>query len=234
MDRARQSFSMLDPTGLKPTGIVIGIILALFVGAHLVNAIIPRPGVAPGPGAGPVTQPGGPGQPLPPITPTNPTNPGNPGGQPLPPGSTLTINDGLLTIPLEAGWQAVSASNNAVASLVKGSVQIDLVSLTIQGGSATAGGVYNGYIGIIGEGTPLFTSSPPATVQIGNGVAAARGSYSGQFVGNNYEGEVTAFVTGGVNTGVVTGWAWDVWAAPGTLGALLPEARRMIDNVRVR
>jgi hypothetical protein len=233
MGQARKAFSMLDPTGLRPTGAVIGIILALFFGAQLVNALIPAPisGPGTGPGSGPISNPGGPsGQPnepgatLPPINiPTSGpiSNPGNPGGQ--------VVTAGPLRITVLQGWQAVQPSNNAIASLVKGSVQIDLVNLTITGGSANPTGLYNGYMGIIAQGPTGFSSAPPASIQVGAGTPAARGGYTGLFGSNQIEGDVTAFVTGASD-----GWVWDAWGTAGTLGSLLGEARQMIDTVQVQ
>ncbi|MDP8904101.1 MAG: hypothetical protein M3N29_02080 [Chloroflexota bacterium] len=43
--------SKLDPTGIRPTAIVAAVIVALFVGAQLVNAVIPLP-ARPGSGTG--------------------------------------------------------------------------------------------------------------------------------------------------------------------------------------
>ncbi len=217
---------MLDPTGIRPTAIVIGVIVALFFGAQLVNAIIPQrtsdPGT--GPGTGPITGPGQPGQTLPPIAvPT--AGPGSGPGQPLPPGSVLTA--GPLRIPLEPGWQAQEGpSSSIIVRLVKGGTAIDLLSLTVQGGTATPEAIYNGYMQLIG-GTG-FTNTPPGNIQIGGGLPAVRGNYTGVFDQDQLEGEVTAFVTG-----TSDGWVWDAWASTGTLRGLLPEAQRMIDNIQV-
>ena len=220
---------MLDPTGIRPTAIVVGVILALFFGSQLVNAIIPQrtsadPGT--GPGTGPISGPGQPGQTLPPITaPT--TGPGSGPGQPLPPGSFLTA--GPLRIPLEPGWQAQEGpSSSIIVRLVKGSAAIDLLSLTVQGGTATPDAIYNGYMQLIGADGTGFTNTPPSNIQIGGGLPATRGNYAGVFGQSQIEGEVTAFVTG-----TSDGWVWDAWASTGTLRALLPEAQRMIDNIQV-
>jgi hypothetical protein len=240
MGQARKAFSMLDPTGLRPTGIVVGVILALFFGAQLVNALIPTPVTVPGngPGSGPISNPGGqpnqpnqPGPTLPPInlpTPGPIANPGNPGGQPGQPGGQV-VTAGPLRITLLQGWQVVQPANNAIASFVKGSAQIDLVNLTITGGSATATGLYNGYMGIISQGPTGFTSAPPASIQVGAGTPAARGGYTGLFGSNQVEGDVTAFITG-----TSDGWVWDAWGTSGTLGPMLGEARQMIDTVQVQ
>jgi hypothetical protein len=228
MYRARQAFSMLDPSGIRPTAIVLGIIAALFFGAQIVNALIPIPGVAPQPGTGPGSGPFEPGQPgptLPPIV--LPTAPTGPGTGPLPPVSVL--NAGPLRIPLVAGWQPVSSSSsNAAASLVKGAVQIDLFSLTISGGTGTPTAVYSGYMGIIGENATGFSAAQPAGIQIDGGLPAARGAYTGVFGQSQIEGEVTAFVTG-----TTDGWVWDAWGPAGTLGSVLAEGQRMIDNMQL-
>ena len=149
-----------------------------------------------------------------------------PGGQPLPPGSTLDA--GPLRIPLAAGWQIVPPRANVLASIGKGSVQIDLVSVTITGATPTAANVYAGYMGIIGQGTPGFGSTQASSIGIGPGIPAARGTYQGLFGQSQLEGDVTAFVTG------TDGWVWDVYGAQGTLGTLLGEARQMIGNVQIR
>ncbi len=221
---------MLDPTGLRPTAIVAGMILALFFGAQILNAAIPapRPGTSPGtgPGTGPISGPGEPGQTLPPIAvPT--AGPGTDQGQPLPPGSVLNV--GPLRIPLESGWQAENGpSESIVVRLVKGSAAIDLVTLSVQGGSATPANVYGGYMQLIAADGTGFSSVPPSNIQIGPGLPAARGSYAGVFGSSQIEGEVTAFVTS-----ATSGWVWDAFATSGTLRTLLPEAQRMIDNIQV-
>jgi hypothetical protein len=219
---------MLDPTGLRPTGIVLGIIVALFFGAQIVNALIPGRTGGPdaGPDTGPISGPGQPGQTLPPITfPTTP--PSGPGATPIPPGSALTA--GPLRIPLESGWSANSTNSPSVlVRLTKGSVSIDVVNLTASGGAATPTGIYDGYMGIIGPDATGFQSAPASNITIGPGLPAARGGYTGSFQGNNVEGTITAFVTSDVD-----GWVWDVWGPIGTVGSLLPEAQRMIDNVQV-
>ncbi len=223
---------MLDPTGLRPTAIVVGIIIALFFGAQVINAVIPAPGpnTGPGigPGTGPISGPGQPGQTLPPIAIPS-TGPGpSPGtGQPLPPGSVLEV--GPLRIPLESGWQPQAGpSDSILVRLVKGSAAIDLVSLTVQGGTATPANLYAGYMQLIAQDGTGFTNVPPSNIQIGQGLAAARGSYTGVFGSSQIEGEVTAFVTSASG-----GWVWDAFATAGTLRALLPEAQRMIDNIQV-
>lgn len=219
MERARQAFSLLDPTGLRPTAIVLGIIAALFFGSQLVNAVIPTPGVAPGTGVGPGAGP------VPPVV--APQQPTDPGAGPVPPGSFLTA--GPLRIPLVAGWQpATNTNSSAIASLVKGAVQIDLFSATITGGTASPTAVYNTYMSFIGQNATGFGSGRPTGVQIGGGLPAARGVYQGVFDGNQLEGEVTAFLTG-----TSDGWVWDAWGPPGTLGTLLPEVHSMIDSVQL-
>ena len=219
MQRARQAFSVLDPTGLRPTAIVLGIIAALFFGSQLVNALVPAPTVAPGSGVGPGSGP------IPPVV--VPDQPADPGSGPLPPGSFLTA--GPLRIPLVAGWQSASSTNSsAIASIVKGAVQIDLFSTSITGGTATPTAVYDTYMSFIGESAVGFGNAQPAGIQIGGGLPAARGIYTGVFGGNQLEGEVTAFITG-----TTDGWVWDGWGPSGTLGALLPEIHSMIDNVQL-
>lgn len=210
---------MLDRTGLRPTAIVLGIIAALFFGSQLVNAVIPTPGVAPGPGIGPGTGP------IPPVV--VPEEPTGPGREPRPPGSFLTA--GPLRIPLVAGWQPASTEgSSAIATLVKGAVQIDLFSTTITGGTPTPAAVYNSYTSFIGQSATGFGTAQPASIQIGSGLPAARGIYTGVFNGNQLEGEVTAFITG-----TTDGWVWDGWGPSGTLGVLLPEIHSMIDNVQL-
>ena len=234
MDRARQAFSLLDPTGIRPTAIVIGVILALFFGAQLVNALIPaRTGGGPGtgPGTGPISGPGEPGQTLPPIgVPTlPPTGPGQPTPGPVPGGSVLEV--GQLRIPLEAGWTpGEGPSESIVVRLTKGSAAIDLVKLTVTGGVASPTGLYNGYMQLIGDsdGVTGFANAAPSNIQIGQGLPAARGAYQGQFGQSQIDGEITAFVTSNGDT-----WVWDAFGAAGTFRALLPEAQRMIDNIQV-
>lgn len=219
--QARALFSQLDPTGLRPTGIVAGIIVAIFFGAQLLNAITPTAAVGPGnPG------PGGPGPIGPgPVATANPGGPG-PVSTPLPPGSTLTV--GPLRIPLENGWvpQEVPGSN-AIVRLTKGGVFIDLFSASIQG-QADAATVYNAYIREMQQDSPGLGATQPNVVQIGNGQLGARGSYTGVFGQSQIEGEVTTLVVSSTQ-----GFIFDVWAAAGTLRTVLPEAQRMIGNVQV-
>lgn len=223
---------MLDPTSLRPTAIVIGVILAMFFGAQIINAVIPapRPGPRPGtgPGTGPISGPGQPGQTLPPIAVPS-TGPGPGPGQPLPPGSVLEL--GPLRIPLEAGWQPQDGpSDSILVRLTKGSAAIDVVSLNIQGGTATPANVYTGYMGLVAQDPAAvsFTNTPPTNIQIGQARPAARGSYTGVFGSSQIEGEVTAFVTSDT-----AAWVWDAFATGGTLRTLLPETQRMIDNIQV-
>ena len=227
MYRAHQGVSIIDPTGLRPTGIVLAIIAALFFGSQFVNAIIPDPTVAPGPGTGPGSGPAGPDQPgatFPPIV--------VPSSAPLPPGSVLSA--GPLRIPLLAGWQAASSpTSGAVATIYKGSVQVDLFHLPVSGGTATPANVYEFYMEAIGtdqSGTPRpgFASAQPSSITIDGGLAAARGAYTGVFGSNQVQGEVTAFLTG-----TSDGWVWDAWDTAGTLGSVLPETQRMIDGMQV-
>jgi hypothetical protein len=220
-------FSQLDPTGFRPTAIVAGIIIALFFGAQLVNAVIPQPGVGPGvPGPG-GQGPSGPGPVPTPGIPQPTTGPGGPGpiSTPLPAGSTMTV--GPLRIPLENGWvpQEVPDSN-VIVRLTKASAAIDLFSASIQG-QADAAAVFSFYIQQMQQGTSGFNASQPNLIQIGNGIAAARGTYTGVFGQNQIEGEVTTFVVG------ATGFIFDTWASSGTLRGLLPEAERMVDNLQV-
>jgi hypothetical protein len=217
----------MDSSGYRPTGIVAAVIVALFFGAQIVNAMIPVSGVGPGnPG------PGGPGPtgpaPIPTVGPGPTADPGGPGpiSTPLPPGSTMTI--GPLRIPLESGWvpQEVPDSN-IIVRLVKGSAVIDVYSASIQG-QADAGAVYNAYIQSMQDGSTGLAASQPNLIQIGNGIPAARGTYTGVFGQNQIEGEVTTLVTG------AQGFIFDAWSGAGALGTLLPEARRMIDNTQVQ
>jgi hypothetical protein len=256
MGRAREVVSLLDPTGIRPTAMVAGVILALFFGAQLVNALIPVPqGLRPGgPGNGPVNGPGQPGQTLPPIvvptgaptpipgtTPVPGTTPAPvttpiPGTTPVPgtvpspaPGSGQVIDIGGLVIPVEAGWQVGAGDDKVAIRVFKGPVVIDVSSLGFPDGGATPELVYAGYIQYTGDGVPGFTSIPPVNIQIGGARPAVRGSYSGVYDAGQLEGDITAFV-GSDNT---IGWVWDIWAPAGNLQPLLGEARRMIDNIRV-
>ncbi len=207
-------FSQLDPSGYRPTAIVAGIILALFFGSQLLNGLIPVSAVGPG-----LPGPGGQG----PAGPGPTTGPG-PLTTPLPPGSTLPV--GPLRIPLENGWvpQDVPGSD-IVMRLVKGGVAIDFFSASVPGDAAT---LYNGYMSSLQEGSTGFGATQPNLIQLGNGIAAARGSYTGLFGSTQVEGEITTIVLAGGQ-----GWVLDVWTGSGMLGAQLAEADRMIDNLQV-
>jgi hypothetical protein len=220
--QARALFSQLDPTGIRPTAIVAGIIVALFFGAQLFNAILPVAAVGPGqPG------PGGPGPVGPgPVPTSGPSGPG-PVSTPLPPGSVVTI--GPLRMPLENGWvpQEVPGSN-IIVRLVKGGASIDVFSASIQG-QAGAAAVYNAYINEMAPSATGFGATQPNAIQLGNGIPAARGSYTGVFGQNQIEGEVTTLVSGPDQ-----GWIFDVWSAAGTLRSALPEAQQMMSNLQVQ
>jgi hypothetical protein len=202
--------------------------VALFFGAQLANAVIPATPVGPG-NPGPV----GPGPTGPAPLPTQPggpvatNNPGGPGSTPLPPGSTLTV--GPLRIPLENGWTPQEVPNsNIIVRLVKGGTVVDVFSASIQG-QADAAAVYNAYIDSMREQATGLAATQPNLIQIGNGVPAARGSYTGVFGGDQIEGEVTTMVVGDTQA-----FIFDVWSGAGNLRSLLPETQRMIDNLQVQ
>lgn len=231
MGQARAVVSQFDQSGLRPTAIVAGVILAIFFGAQLLNALIPVSAVGPGvPGPG-GPGPGGPGPTPGPVGPGPTAAPGGPGPvtTPLPPGATLTV--GPLRIPIENGWvpQEVPGSN-IIVRLVKGGAAVDLFSASIQGGQADAAAVYNAYVNSLqGQATSGFGATQPNVIVIGNGIQAARGTYTGVFGQSQVEGEVTTIAPGGTQ-----GFIFDVWAGTGTLRTLLPEAQRMIDNMQVQ
>ncbi len=130
-------------------------------------------------------------------------------------------------MPLENGWvpQDVPESN-IVARLVKGGSAIDVFSATIEG-QADAAAVYNFYIQNMAPDATGFGATQPNAIQIGSGIPAARGTYSGAFGESQIEGEVTTFVVGN------TGWIFDVWSSAGSLQPTLTEAEQMIDNLQV-
>jgi hypothetical protein len=194
---------------------VAGIILALFLGAQIVNALIPVRGIGPGV-PGPGTGPG----------PVPSSGPGTGPAAPLPPGSFVTV--GPLRIPIETGWvpQDVPGSN-IITRLTKSNVALDLFSASIQG-QADAVAVYNEYMSALQQDATGFAATQPNLTQIGSGVLAARGSYTGAFGGRPVEGEITAFTSSATQ-----GWIFDAWADAGALRQLLPEAERMIDNLQV-
>jgi hypothetical protein len=225
--KARALFSQLDPAGIRPTAIVAGIIIALYFGAQIVNAVIPQGGAGPGiPGPG-GQGPSGPG-PVPTTVPGPTNGPVGPGptSAPAQPGSTLTL--GPLRIPLENGWTPQEVpDSNVIVRLVKGNVAVDLYGASIQG-QADAGAVYNAYLTqSLQPAATGFNASQPNLLQIGNGIPAARGTYTGVFGQSQIEGQVTTIVVG------ANGFIFDAWGSAGTLGQLLPEAQRMIDNLQV-
>jgi len=207
----------MDPTGWRPTAIVAGVILALFFGSQLLNAVIPVAAVGPGvPGPGPA----GPG----PVPTTGP-GPGPVTTAP-PPGSTLTV--GPLAMPLQAGWvpQEVPGSG-IIVRLVKGGVAIDVFGSTLQG-QTDAAALYTAYMNELAGDSDSFGATQPTALTIGNGIPAARGVYTGVFGDSQVEGQVTTLALG------TDGFIFDVWAGSGTLQSLLPEAQQMIDNLRVQ
>jgi hypothetical protein len=74
-----------------------------------------------------------------------------------------------------------------------------------------------------------FTAARPNLIQVGNGIRAARGNYTGLFGQSQIEGQVTTIVAD-----TTTGFIFDVWSPGGTLGTLQPETQRMIDNLQVQ
>jgi hypothetical protein len=138
----------------------------------------------------------------------------------------LTV--GPLRLPLEGGWTPQEVPNsNIIVRLVKGSVAMDVLSATIQG-QADAAAVYNFYAADMQSNSSGFSAAPPNLIQIGNGIPAARGNYTGLFGQNQIEGQLTTIAVGG------TGFIFDVWAPGGTLGPLQAETQRMIDNVQAQ
>lgn len=214
-------FSQLDRSTLRPTAYVAATIAVLFFGSLLLNSIIPVSAVGPG-GPGP----GGPdsGGPQPTQGPGGP-GPG-PVTTPLPPGSTLTL--GPLRIPLQNGWVPQDVPDSGIiVRLVKGSVAVDVLGATLQG-QAGPGDVYSAYITDLQNASPGMTATQPSSIQVGNGVPAVRGEYTGIFGQNQIEGEVTAFVAGN------QGWLFDIWGSAGTLGPLRSEAQQMVNNIQVQ
>ncbi len=199
-----------------------GIIVALFFGAQIINAVIPVSAVGPG-NPGPV----GPGPTGPAPIATLAPGPGDPVSTPLPPGSVMTV--GPLRIPVESGWvpQEVPGSN-IIVRLVKGGVVMDVFSATLNG-QADAATVYNSYIDSMRGQADGLAATQPNQVQVGNGFSGARGTYTGVFGQNQVEGEVTTMVTDPTQ-----GFIFDVWSGTGNLRPLLPEAERMIDNLQVQ
>jgi hypothetical protein len=149
-----------------------------------------------------------------------------PTNAPVQPGSTLTL--GPLRIPLESGWSPQEVpDSNIVVRLVKGNVAVDVFGASIQG-QADAAAVYNAYLTqSLQPAATGFNASQPNLLQIGNGIPAARGTYTGVFGQSQIEGQVTTIVVG------ANGFIFDTWGSAGTLGQLLPEAQRMIDNLQV-
>jgi len=216
--QARAVFSQLDPTGWRPTATVGGIILALFLGSQLFNAIIPVAAVGPG-----VPGPGGPVGPGP--APTTGPGPG-PITTPLPPGSTLTI--GPLAMPLESGWVPQDVPDSGViVRLVKGGVAIDVFSAPVSG-QADAAAVYVAYMNELAGAADGFGATQPNALSVGNGIPAARGTYTGVFGASQAEGQVTTLALG------AQGWIFDIWSGSGALRSLLPEAQAMVDGLRVQ
>lgn len=195
--------------------------LGLYLGAQLLNAIIPVPGTgvgsAPGPaGPGPVQ----PGQPTPPNQPQpTPVQPG-----PDQPGQGQTVDIGPLRLTLPAGWNAGQTPNGNFR-MVKGGVAIDLVILDTQGDAAA---IYNAYVNqALAPDAQGFGATQPSAVPIA-GTTAARGAYSGVF-GNagQIEGEVTTVALRG------KGYIFDAWGQLGTLGPLRQEVQRLLDTMQV-
>ena len=238
MTPARQVFATLDPTGIRPTLLVAGIIVAMFLGTHLLNAVLP-PARASGPAPGPISNPGQPNQTLPPIaapTPNPfplPTNPGTgPGPMPGPtaaPGSGQTVEIGRLVVRLEPGWTAVPSEGRVIVQFQKGNVAVDVVGLTISEGAASPVQLYGAYMQLIADGTQSFSAGQPSSLTIGGTIPAARGSYTMVFNGNQLEGDVTV-----VSVSQTEAIVFDAWSGPGGLRSLLPELERMIANIQVR
>ncbi len=135
---------------------------------------------------------------------------------------------GPLRVPLESGWQPQDVpGSNIIVRLVKANVAIDVFSATIQG-QADPAAVYNSYISNLQQDSTGFGATQPNQVQVGTGVPAVRGTYTGVFGAQQVEGEVTTFLSSATQ-----GWIFDVWADAGTLRQLLPEAEQMINNLQV-
>jgi hypothetical protein len=192
--RTRSVMARFDPTGVRPTMLVAGVIVALFFGAQLVNAVLPAPGAGPGP----QPQPGG------------------------------AVDIGPLRVSLAPGWQAVDGPLGP--RLARGSVAIDFQVDAFDGDAAS---LYRVFVEqALAPHATGFSATDPSLVQVGSGIAGARGAYAGVFgtgaSDGQVEGQLTVFVVDG--TGVVI----DAWGPMGTLRPLLSDVELMISTIEVR
>jgi hypothetical protein len=129
-----------------------------------------------------------------------------------------------LRVHLFSGWQARQTAEG-IPQLAKGSVAVDIHSASFSG---DAGALYNTFVDQMASGGARLTATPPSLVQIGAGLAGARGAYTGFFGSNELEGQLTTFTLGGV------GYVFDAWGPMGTLRPLLGEVELMINTIEVR
>ena len=184
-----------EPTGVRPTILVGGIILALFFGAQLLNSVLP----AAAGGPGPQPQPGG------------------------------AVDIGPIRVHVPNGWQVGQMPGGAGTRLARGGVVIDFQTNPFQGDAPT---LYNAFVNqVLAPGATGFQATQPSLIQVGSGIAGARGAYTGVFAGNNdgqLEGQLTTFVVDG--TGVVI----DAWGPIGTLRPLLGDVDLIISTIEMR
>ncbi|HEY7600462.1 MAG TPA: hypothetical protein VH741_11090 [Candidatus Limnocylindrales bacterium] len=149
-----------------------------------------------------------------------------------PPGATAgpdgrpasSVDLGELTVQVPAGWQLTDGPVGP--RLARGSVAIDIGSLAFNGDATS---LYNAFVSeVLAPNATGLSATQPALVQVGPGVPAVRGIYTGIFgEGGQVEGHVTALVVDG------TGYVFDAWGLVGTLRPLLPDVELVTDTLVV-
>jgi hypothetical protein len=189
-------------------------LLLFFFGSQLVNSAIPVPS-QPGPGPGPTLGPG-PG----PTFDPGPAPTIGPGPGPVQPNA---VDLGPILVQLPAGWQVVEGPGGA-PRMVKGSVAIDVASVAFNGDAST---LYRGFVDqVLEPNASGFSATQPTPAQVGAGLPAVRGLYTGVFgEGGQIEGHLTAIVAGG------QGFIFDGWGPVGTLRPLLAEIEAVTNTL---
>ena len=143
------------------------------------------------------------------------------GADPQAPG---TLDVGALRIQIAPGWQALDGPVGP--RIARGSVAIDIGNVPFTGDVRS---LYDEFVAqALAPHAIGFGATAASLVEVGNGVPAARGAYTGVFgEGGEIEGQLTALVVGG------QGYVFDAWGQAGSLNPLLPEVELMLDTLRV-
>lgn len=140
------------------------------------------------------------------------------------PQAGATLDVGQLRIQIARGWQSLDGPVGP--RIAKGSVAIDIGTIAFSDDVRT---LYDDFVAdALAPHAIGFGATAASLVEVGNGLPAARGAYTGVFgEGGEIEGQLTALVVAG------QGYVFDAWGQAGSLNPLLPEVELMLDTLQV-